>query len=117
MKKSILTIFGICAILTSCQDAYEINQPGLITEESLVFTDAVSVARGVSNIYVSFAPENDIKFQTVFTDEVGLGHQNGGAGINDGSFNFIMDSGNSYAQAFWYGNYGTIYQINRMLTV
>lgn len=117
MKKSLLTIFSAFAILISCQDAYEIDQDGLITEESQVFTDAVSVARGVSNIYVSLAPENDIKFQTIFTDEVGLGHQNGGAGINDGSYNFVMDSGNGYAQSFWYGNYGTIFQINRMLSV
>lgn len=117
MKKTILTILGVCAIFTSCSDAYEIDQPGLVTDESVVFTDAVSVARGVSNVYVSLVPENDIKFQTVFTDELGLGHQNGGAGINDGSYNFVMDSGNGYAQSFWYGNYGTVYQINRMLSV
>src|SRR5690606_9454219 len=48
---------------------------------------------------------------------VGLGHQHGGAGINDGSYNFVLDSGNGYAQSFWYGGYGTIFQINRILKV
>lgn len=117
MKKSFLTILGACALLIGCQDAYEIDQPGLITEESQVFKDASTVNRGVLAIYKRLVPENDVKFQTVFTDEVGLGHQNGGAGINDGSYNFVLDSGNGYAQSFWYGGYGTIFQINRILKV
>jgi len=117
MKKYILTVVSAFALLTSCQDAYEIDQPGLITEESMVFNDAKSVERGVLAIYNRLVPENDVKFQTVFTDEVGLGHQNGGSGINDGSFNFVMDATNNYAESFWYNDYGTVFRINKILTV
>lgn len=117
MKKTILTIFGALAIFTSCSDAYEIDQPGLVTEESKVFTNASSVRRGVMAIYNLITPENEIKFQSVFTDEVGLGFGNGGQGINDGSFNFILEPGNGYAQSIWYGNYSIINQANRILSV
>lgn len=117
MKKSILTILSSIALLASCQNAYEIDQPGLITEESIVYVDAKSVERGVNAIYTTLVPETDVKFQSIFTDEVGMGKQNGGQGINDGSYSFVMDSGNGYAQSIWYGSYGTIFRINRMLSV
>jgi len=117
MKKVVLTIFSAFALLTSCQDAYEIDQPGYITEESQVFTDAASVEKGLKGIYNMLNPETQIKFETVFTDEVGLGVNNGGSGINDGSYNFIMLPTNGYAESIWYGNYGAINNVNRMLSV
>lgn len=117
MKKSILTILSSIALLTSCQDAYEIDQDGLITQESLVYKDAKTVLRGVNTIYATLIPEKEVQFQSVFTDEVGLGKANGGQGINDGSYSFVMDSGNGYAESIWYDNYGTIFRINRMLPV
>src|SRR5690606_739225 len=75
------------------------------------------VRRGVMAIYNLITPETEIKFQSVFTDEVGLGFGNGGQGINDGSFNFVLEPGNGYAQSIWYGNYSIINQSNRILSV
>ncbi len=117
MKKSLFTIIAAFALLTGCSDAYEIDQPGLITEESQVFNDAPTVARGVVGIYNLLRPEGEIQFASVFTDEVGLGNGNGGQGINDGSFNFVLEPGNGYAQSIWYGNYSIINQSNRILSV
>lgn len=34
MKKIIYSVLALSAIVTSCQDAYEIDQPGYVTEES-----------------------------------------------------------------------------------
>ena len=117
MKKVVLTIFSAFALLTSCQDAYEIDQPGYVTDGSEVFTDVASVERALSGIYGMLNTETRIKFETVFTDEVGIGVNNGGAGINDGSYNFVLLSTNGYAESIWYGNYTTINNINRLFRV
>lgn len=117
MKKVVLTIFSAFALLTSCQDAYEIDQPGYVTDGSEVFTDVASVERALAGIYGMLNTETRIKFETVFSDEVGLGVNNGGAGINDGSYNFVLLSTNDYAQSIWYGNYTAINNINRLFRV
>lgn len=117
MKKIILTVFTAFAFLTSCQDAYEIDQPGMVTNEDQVYTDVASVKMGVMGIYNYLMQEDLVKFETVFTDEVAPGVQNGGAGINDGSYNFRMVTDNNYAENIWYRHYRAINNINRMFGV
>ncbi len=116
MKKIIYSILALSAIVTSCQDAYEIDQPGYVTEETEVFKDNASIQRGINVIYNIIPAQTEISFGSIFTDEVGLGHQNGGAGINDGSFNFVLESGNGEASTIWSSNYSMINRINRMLS-
>src|SRR5690554_3892951 len=117
MKKHILSILSILALTVSCQDAYEIDQPGYVTEESQVFTNNASIQRGINALYNTISTQTEIEFGSIFTDEVGLGYQNGGQGINDGSFNFVLESGNTAAATFWSSNYNIINRINRMLSV
>lgn len=117
MKKVFLSILAVGALLTSCQDAYEISQPGYVTEESQVFTNNASIQRGINGLYNTMVGETEVDFTTVFTDEVGLGYQNGGQGINDGSYGFVMETGNAYAEFFWSSNYNIINRANRMLSV
>lgn len=116
MKKIIYSVLALSAIVTSCQDAYEIDQPGYVTEETQVFKDNASIQRGINAIYNIIPAQTEISFGSIFTDEVGLGHQNGGAGINDGSFNFVLESGNGEATTIWSSNYSMINRINRMLS-
>jgi len=116
MKKVILSICALLALTVSCQDAYEIDQPGFVTDESQVFNNNASIQRGINALYNTISTETEIDFGSIFTDEVGLGYQNGGQGINDGSFNFVLESGNSAAATFWSSNYNIINRINRMLS-
>lgn len=116
MKKIIYSVLALSAIVTSCQDAYEIDQPGYVSEETQVFNDNASIQRGINAIYNIIPAETEISFGSIFTDEVGLGINNSGAGINDGSFNFVLESGNEDAATIWSSNYSMINRINRMLS-
>ena len=116
MKKYILPFFAIAALTVSCQDAYEIDQPGYQTEESTVFNDNASIQRGINALYNGLPIQTEISFGSIFTDEVGLGVNNGGAGINDGSFNFVLESGNGEAGALWANYYSIINRANRMIS-
>src|SRR5690606_28462853 len=101
MKKIILSLFALGAFMTSCQDAYEIDQPGYVTDEDQVFTDNASIQRGINALYNGLPAQTEISFNSIFTDEVGLGRENGGQGINDGSYNFVLESGNAEVGTIW----------------
>lgn len=116
MKKIILSLFALGAFMTSCQDAYEIDQPGYVTDEDQVFTDNASIQRGINALYNGLPAQTEISFNSIFTDEVGLGRQNSGQGINDGSYNFVLESGNAEVGTIWSSYYNIINRINRMLS-
>lgn len=115
MKKVILSILLVGSVFTSCSDAYEVEQPGTVTDEAKVFRNAADVARGVMGVYSIFGTESEIAFSSVFTDECGIGVSNGGQGVNDGSYRFMMTPANSFATSLWGSNYGTINRVNRIL--
>lgn len=116
MKKRIIALMAIVSLAVSCQDAYNVDQPGYQFDDLEVFKTVEDIERGVSGIYTYIPAESEIDFVSYFTDELGLGRDNGGQGINDGSYRFFMDSGNSFANSFWSSNYALINRINRMLS-
>lgn len=116
MKKRIIALMAIASVAFSCQDAYNVEQPGQQFEDTAVYRTAEDIERGVSSIYTFIPGESEIKFVSFFTDELGVGRDNGGQGINDGSYRFFMDSGTAFPTAFWNANYALINRINRMLS-
>lgn len=114
MRNKFLTILACTAILTGCSDAYEIEQPGYVTEENLVFSTADDINRGIQGLYATLPGESEINFTSYFTDELGVGIGNTGQGINDGSYTFVLQAGNSFANSIWTNYYNVINRINRM---
>ncbi len=115
MKNKFFTLIAAVSLLASCQDAYEITQPGDRTEESQVFINNAEIKRGINGLYATFNPEAEIEFVSYFTDELGLGITNAGQGVNDGSYTFFLQAGNSFATSAWGTYYNIINRGNRML--
>ncbi len=115
MKNKILMLGAVLALATSCQDAHNIDQPGYRFEESGVFDTPADIERGLSGLYASLPGEGEIEFVSFFTDELGIGRDNGGQGVNDGSYRFFMNSGNDYARSLWESMYNVINRTNRLL--
>lgn len=115
MKKIFLTALIASVTLIGCSDAYEIHQAGVVTEENQVFKTSDDIGKGIRYVYSQFSGENEIDFDSYFTDELGVGTGNAGQGINDGSYTFILQVGNGNVQGIWGSYYGAVNRLNRIL--
>ncbi len=115
MKKIFLSALFASVILTGCSDAYDIEQAGYVTEETDAFKTADDIGKGMRYVYSLFPAEQEIAFDSYFTDELGIGVGNAGQGVNDGSYTFILLAGNDNATAMWGSYYGVVNRLNRML--
>jgi len=113
-NKVLILLFAIGGLVTSCSDAYDIQQKGEINDPYEAFRNPQDIARGVNAIYSSIPGETEIDFVSTFTDEVSLGLENGGQGIISGEYGFNMEANNSYASSIWGSYYTMINRINRL---
>ncbi|KQT15489.1 hypothetical protein ASG31_14600 [Chryseobacterium sp. Leaf404] len=114
MKKIILSVIlftALCSV-NSCKDAYEIIQDGEFSEEA-TFQSVNDMQKFVNNTYDRMDVSNEITFTSIFTDELGIGSQNGGQNI--GLYNFILNSNNGFASGMWLSHYRTINSANRLI--
>lgn len=116
MKKIIIiAILAVTSFLGSCSDAYDIEQPGFVTDETRVFSNPADVKRGVGALYAVIPAEDEVQFTSFYTDELGIGLNNLGQGINDGSYQFNLISSNEYATRIWSNYFNLINRANRII--
>lgn len=115
MKNKFLTLLAVASLMVGCSDAYDIEQPGYVTEESDIFNSSEDIKKGIQGLYSSLPAESEVSFTSFFTDELGIGIGNGGQGVNDGSYTFMLQAGNDFASGIWGGYYGVVNRSNRML--
>jgi hypothetical protein len=117
MKKNklFLFVFAIAASFYSCDDAIDIRQPGEVNDPNVVYTDVNGLMRGLQGVYSTFSTESTIEFTSIFTDETSIGINNGGQGLNDGTYSFQLNAGSDAPQSIWGSNYATINFANRIL--
>lgn len=100
--------------LTSCDESL-IDQftPGALTEEVAITTSA-DLSKLMNTAYAYLTPSSEIEFNSVFTDEVGIGYANGGQGLND-NFAFLLNSSSDSPDGIWASNYFTLSMVNRVI--
>lgn len=104
-------------MVTSCSDAYDINQKGEPNSPDAVYKNPADVLSGITAIYASIPGETEVEFVSTFTDELSLGIENGGQGIISGEYAFRMEPGNDYAAGIWNSYYALINRVNRLEVV
>ena len=114
MKKiiAIVILFTAFAGVNSCRDAYEIIQDGEFNE-SATFQSVNDMQKFINNTYDRLDVTNEIAFTSIFTDELGIGSQNGGQNI--GLYNFVLNADNGFASGMWLSHYRTINSANRLI--
>jgi len=117
MKKNKILIFAFALIglLYSCDDAIDIKQPGEINNPDDVYNTLTDLDRGLNGVYATISPDSSIEFTSIFTDETALGVNNGGQGINEGTYTFQLNAGTPAAESIWGSNYSLINFTNRIL--
>lgn len=91
------------------------RQPGEVNDPNAVYQTVDDLERGALSVYGSWTPLTEIEFNSVFTDEVAIGRNNGGQGINDGLYTFILQPGSDAPAGIWSSDYALINFANRVL--
>lgn len=114
MKKiiSIVILLATIPVINSCRDAYEIVQDGEFGEAA-TFQSVNDMQKFLNNTYDRVDISNEIGISSVFTDELGIGSQNGGQNVT--LYNFSLTSGNGFASGMWLAHYSAINSANRLI--
>jgi len=110
--KKIFLLTLIAGMVYSCDDAYEIIQPGEYAEEVAIL-NLTDMNLALSEIYDNIGGEDEIAFTSVFTDETAIGDENGGQNLDE--YRFQVFASNEYASGIWLENYRVINYVNRLI--
>ena len=111
IKYIILTIAAF-SVLSSCEDAYKIEQAGEL-KEAVAITSVSDMESYLNGIYGQVTISNEIAFTSIFTDETSSG--SGSGGQNYDTHRFQVTAANGFAEGLWYTDYMVINGVNRLL--
>jgi len=115
MKKLVILLMSFTSLsYVSCSDAIDIAPEGLLTPEN-AFRTLEDLQLGINTVYARMGNETELEFASVFTDEVSIGLENGGQGLIDGEFSFILNSGSAAPVGIWASNYSILNMANRVI--
>ncbi|MDR6405332.1 MULTISPECIES: RagB/SusD family nutrient uptake outer membrane protein [Chryseobacterium] len=109
----LLTVCFACTVLVSCKDAIDIVQEGELNDQTVFKTTSDLEKYLLGSVYTSVDVTNQIKFSSVFTDELKVGPSN--TGQDQGLYRYVLTPGDGYATAIWQQNYTNINRVNRLL--
>ena len=104
-------VLGLTAV--SCQDALDIVQSDELND-NITFNNVADLNNYLSGaVYSSVNTTSEIKFTSVFTDELGIAPTNTGQDIP--LHRFFLDNSDGYSSGIWQTHYTTINRVNRLL--
>lgn len=111
--KNILFLAFCTLSILSCDDALEIVQEGEIYRED-AFKTVADLRKYINgDIYGRVNNTNEIAFTSVFTDEVGIGPDNGGQGLE--LHRFQLNANTDDVANLWNSHYALINRVNRLI--
>ena len=99
-------------LLVGCNDAIDIDQPGRLSAGA-AFETVGDLQQGLLGVYDNFDTTPEIAFNSIFTDELSIGFDNGGQGLAD--YSFVLNAGSTGPANFWTRNYSAINSANRLI--
>ena len=110
--KNLFLIFGVFTGLVACNDAIEIDHPGRLDADA-AFQTVGDLRDGLFGVYDQFDLSPDIAFQSIFTDELAIGFDNGGQGLAD--YGFVLNAGSDASAVFWLNGYQQLNAASRLI--
>jgi hypothetical protein len=111
IKYLFLTILS-GVVLSSCSDAYDVDPGDEITDENAI-TNVADLESALTGVYASIGGRSFIEWSAYFTDETRKGDLNAGQGVQVHTWS--INSGNTEAESYYSGIYGTINRVNTVL--
>jgi hypothetical protein len=109
----ILLFVAAASLFAACNDAIDITQPSELLPEN-TYETVNDMQLGLNGAYLAAPGEDEIKFTSLFTDEVKLGIANGGQG-RDGELGFTLNTTSEDAENIWRDYYYLINLSNRLI--
>ena len=103
--KNIYKLFSLLTIVlmaSSCQDAYEVRQPGRLDALS-AFQSVDDLQLGLLGVYSQLDVTPEIALAANFTDEVSIGFDSGGQGF--ALYDFVLNAASTASSNFWIRNF------------
>ena len=107
-----LSVFLVFIGLAACNDAIDIDQKGRLDADA-AFQSVDDLEAGLFGVYDQFDITPDIAFQSIFTDELAIGFDNGGQGLSD--YGFVLNAGSIAPATFWVNGYKQLNLANRLI--
>jgi hypothetical protein len=99
-------------MFVSCEDAYNIDQDGVLLE-SVAVTSVADMQTYLNGIYANVTVSNEAAYTAMLSDETGLGVGTGGQNFD--LHRYFVNQANGFVSTIWYGHYRTINRVNRLL--
>jgi hypothetical protein len=113
MKKIKLLVLAITLIsVIGCEDAYRIDQPGRLTAD-VAFQTVEDLELGLVSSYGRLDLTPEIALSATFTDEISIGAENGGQGLE--LYAFQLTAASNASISFWTRNYAVLNSVNRII--
>ena len=110
-KYSYLFILAVVSLIVSCSDATDIDQPGRLSEEA-AFETIADFEQALISTYGIMDVTTEIQFNALFTDELSIGFDNGGQGLGDGTYGFVLTNVSAAPTALWTRSYSLLNNVN-----
>lgn len=111
--KNVLLLSFSVLFLSSCNDALDIVQDGEIYRDE-AFTTVADLRKYINgDVYNRVNATSEIAFTSVFTDEVGVGPDNGGQSLE--LHRFQLNANSAEPAGLWNSHYTLINRVNRLL--
>ena len=114
MKKFIYSFLAILIISTGCEDFVDLEQPGRLGESN-AFENVSDIEAGMFGVYSDLDYTSQIQFNALFTDMLSIGFDNGGQGLGDGTYAFILNPSSAISNALWTRYYRALNGVNRVI--
>jgi hypothetical protein len=100
-------------LIYSCNDAIDITQAGEAYDEQAFNTPADLEKFLVGSVYSSADIMNQIKYTSLFTDELKIGPAN--AGQDQSTFRYLITPNDPFVEGIWSGQYSLINRVNQLI--
>ena len=103
----------ILALITfACNDAIDIEQPGLLLAEN-AFQSVGDLEAGLYGAYAGFDYTGEILFNGIYTDELALGTENGGQNATE--YDLVLTSASGFPAIMWTKYYIALANVNLLI--
>lgn len=120
MKKIKILLYALVLASTyySCDSALDVEVAGQVSPAD-TFLDISGVRKNFYGVLSTLTTSNQILFNSVFTDEIGIGRANGGQGVSAGEdaglYNYVLVANSTKAEQIWNSTYRSINQFSRFI--
>lgn len=115
MKHIKIYLLALTAMfIYSCDEAVDLEQPGRFNADA-AYQSVADLELGLFGAYNELDITDMIMHNSTFTDEISIGFDNGGQGLGDGRYGYIINSTTTAPFAVWVDQYDAINASTRLI--